>query len=403
MENLSEEILRKSKELQDEIVKNRRILHEKPELHTELIGTRKFIREELEKLGCEVLNVGDGLVTNIGDSKKGKTILLRADMDALPIEEDTDLDFISTNGAMHACGHDIHASTLLAAAKILKEKENDIKGNVKLMFQAAEETLIGARDMIADGLLENPKVDAAIMIHVFTGYPIEAGLLMIPEEGSVSMAPDEFHINIQGKGGHGATPEKCVDPLNIAAHTHIALQEILSREISASEKGICVVGQMSGGSASNVVADRAKLIGCIRTTSPSLRTFMKKRLVEISEGVARTFRGEAKVEYTLECPSIQSDLEVRNSGIKYGEELFGLENVRPLDEIMEDGILSGSEDFAYVSEKVASAMFIMTMGNSKEGYEYIHHHPKTLFDESKMYRATAFYSYYAMRWLEENS
>ena len=387
---MNKEILSYAKELQDEIVQIRRGLHKIPEVHTELPMTKKFIKNELEKIGCEVIEIGGGLVTNIGDSKKGKTILLRGDIDALPIKEEVDLDFKSTNDNMHACGHDIHGSSLIGAAKILKKYEKDLNGNVKLMFQPAEETLVGAENMIKDGLLENPKVDAAIGIHVFSGFPIEPGILMIPVEGPASMSPDEFHINIKGEGGHGAMPHQCIDPLNIAAHTHIALQELVAREVNPAKKGICVVGQMNGGTASNVVADTAKLIGCLRTTDPDIRKLMKQRLIEISEGTARTFRGSAEVEYTLECPSMINNGKLRSFGINLGEELFGSKNVMDLETIMEDGILNGSEDFAYVTEKIPSSYFIFTMGDSREGYKYPHHNPKVKFDESAFYKVSAF-------------
>lgn len=306
----AEDIMDKARKLQDEIVENRRYLHQIPELGLELPKTRKYIMEKLREMDIEPIELGDGIVANIGDPSKGKTFMLRADIDALPIKEELDLEFKSTNENMHACGHDIHASTLLATAKLLKEMEDEIPGNVKLMFQPGEETLSGAKKMIENGLLENPKVDAAMMIHVFTGVNAEAGKIMIPRVDACSMAPDEFHINIQGKGGHGGLPHETVDPLNIAAHTHIALQELVSREIKPGEKALCVVGSMSGGQASNVVPDTAKLIGCIRTMNNDTREFMKGRLVEISESTAKTFRGATNVEYTLECPSAMRDLGI---------------------------------------------------------------------------------------------
>lgn len=396
-------ILNKAEILQSTIVENRRYLHQIPEVHVNLPKTRKFVMDKLKEMGLEPKELGDGVVVNIGNPNKGKTILLRADMDALPIEEVVDIEFKSKNKAMHACGHDIHTSSLLGAAKILKEMEAEIHGNIKLMFQPGEETLTGAKQMIQAGVLEDPKVDAAMMIHVFTGLEIEPGTILIPKSGAASMAPDEFHINIQGKGGHGAMPQESVDPLNIAAHTHIALQELISREIKPGEKALCVVGKMAGGEASNVVPDTAKLVGCIRTMDKDTREFLKQRLVEVSQGVAKTFRGEATVEYTLECPSVVNDKEMRELGIKYSEELLGKENVKPLSLVMDGGMLNGSEDFAFLSEKVPSFMSMLSMGNPKDGYKYFHHNPNTKFDESMFYRGTAYYVYYALKWLEENN
>lgn len=398
----AEDIMDKAKKMQDEIVEHRRYLHQIPELGLELPKTRKYIIEKLREMNIEPIELGDGIVANIGDPSKGKTLMLRADIDALPIKEELDLEFKSTNENMHACGHDIHGSTLLGTAKLLKEMEEEIPGNVKLMFQPGEETLSGAKKMIDNGLLENPKVDAAMMIHVFTGVNTETGNIMIPRVDACSMAPDEFHINIQGKGGHGGMPQEAVDPLNIAAHTHIALQELVSREIKPGEKALCVVGHMSGGQASNVVPDTAKLVGCIRTMNSDTREFMKGRLVEISEGTAKTFRGTTTVEYTLECPSAMNDKEMRDLGIDLAKELVGEDKVIPFGDVMPDDMINGSEDFGYISEKVPTFVAMVSGGDARDGYEYVHHHPKTKFDESKFHVSTAFYSYYALKWLENN-
>ncbi len=397
----SVKIFKMAEELQEKLVQNRRHLHKNPELFMELPKTVQFVQDKLAELGIESKKIGGGVVANIGDPAKGRTILLRGDMDALPIEEETGLPFSATGKAMHACGHDIHTSLLLGAAEILKSMENELPGNVKLMFQPGEEVLSGAKAMVKEGVLENPQVDAAMMIHVFSGMNIEPGKVLVPKEGAASMAPDEFHINIQGKGGHGAMPHTAVDPLNIAAHTHIALQEMISREIKPGEKALCVIGHMSGGEAGNVVPDKAKIIGVIRTMDPNTREFLKERLVQISKGVASTFRGEADVEYTIQCPSVINDPEMRQKGIDFAKEIFGEEDVLPLDGYMDDGMLSGSEDFSFISEKVPSFMSIMSMGNAADGYEYSHHHPKTDFDEKMFYRGAAYYAYYAMRWLQE--
>jgi hippurate hydrolase len=395
-------MLEAAKGLQQEIVDNRRNLHKNPELGMKLPYTVEFVQEKLKEVGVESQILGGGVVANIGDPSKGKTILLRGDMDALPIKEETGLEFASINSAMHACGHDVHTSTLLAAAKLLKAMEGELQGNVKLMFQAGEEVLTGAKTMIAEGILENPKVDAAMMIHVFSGIEAEHGKLLVPKEGASSMAPDEFHIYIQGKGGHGAMPQTTVDPLNIAAQTYIALSELISREIKPGEKALCVIGQMSGGLASNVIPDTAYIAGAIRTMSPVTREFMKNRLVEIAKGTASVFRGTSEVKFGIQCPSVLNDKNLRESGIKFGKELLGEEGVLPLDGYMDDGMLSGSEDFGFLSEIVPSFMAIMSMGSPSNGYQYSHHHPKTDFDEEQFYKGAAYYAYFAKRWLEEN-
>lgn len=396
-------LLNRALALQSEIVGNRRELHRSPELGMKLPNTVSFVQQKLTEMGIDSIVVGGGVVANIGDPSKGKTILLRGDMDALPIKEETGLPFASVNDAMHACGHDVHTSTLLGAAKLLKEMEGELQGNVKLMFQAGEEVLAGAKTMIQDGILEDPKVDAAMMIHVFSGIEAEHGKLLIPREGAASMAPDQFHIYIKGKGGHGAMPHTAVDPLNIAAQTHLALSELVSREIKPGEKALCVVGQMSGGIAANVIPDTATMSGVIRTMDPRTREFMKNRLVEIAKGTAAVFRGSADVEYTIQCPSVINDKAMRDKGISFGKELFGEEGVLQLDPYMDDGMLSGSEDFGFISEKVPSFMAILSMGSPSKGYAFSHHHPKTDFDEDQFYKGSAYYAYFAKRWLEESN
>lgn len=396
-------IVIRAREIQSELVENRRQLHRNPELGMKLPNTVSFVQRKLGEIGIDSKVVGGGVVAIIGDPSKGKTVLLRADMDALPIKEETGLEFASENEAMHACGHDVHTSTLLGAAKLLKEMESDLKGSVKLMFQAGEEVLTGAKTMIQEGILEDPKVDAAMMIHVFSGIEAEHGKLLIPREGAASMAPDQFHIYIKGKGGHGAMPHTAVDPLNIAAQTHLALSELVSREIKPGEKALCVVGQMSGGLAANVIPDTATMSGVIRTMDPKTREFMKNRLVEIAKGTAAVFRGSAEVEYTIQCPSVINDKSMRDFGITTGKEIFGEEEVLMLDPYMDDGMLSGSEDFGFISEMIPSFMAILSMGSPSKGYPFSHHHPKTDFDEEQFYKGALYYAYFAKKWLEENN
>ncbi|HZH93824.1 MAG TPA: amidohydrolase, partial [Tissierellaceae bacterium] len=182
----SRKIAEMAEKLQDKLVQYRRQLHKNPELFMELPMTVKFVQEKLADLGIESQNVGGGVVANIGNPGRGKTILLRADMDALPIEEETGLPFAAQGKAMHACGHDVHTSLLLGAAEILKSMEDEIPGNVKLMFQPGEEVLSGAKAMVEEGVLENPQVHGAMMIHVFSGLDIEAGKVLVPKEGAAS-------------------------------------------------------------------------------------------------------------------------------------------------------------------------------------------------------------------------
>ncbi|NLY35619.1 MAG: amidohydrolase [Tissierellia bacterium] len=389
--------------LQEELVAHRRYLHQHPELGLELFLTSAYVKKKLTEMGYEAVDCGkSGVLATVGGNSPGKVFLLRADMDALPVKEEVDGDYKSTNENMHACGHDFHTTMLLGAAKLLKENEDKIPGTVKLMFQPAEETLLGAKAMIDAGILENPRVDGAMMIHVMSGQPFKSGKVVVPLVGISSAASDWFELHIKGRGGHGASPNKAVDPLNIAAHTHLALQEINSREVHSSEPLALTIGVMEGGRVSNVIPDRALLKGTIRTYEASTREFVKKRVLEISQAMAQVFRGETDARIIEGCPSIINDEDLVNSANKYLVELLGKEEVLPITDVHPSGKSSGSEDFGFLSEVVPTLSLSLAAGNSLEGYDYPIHHPKVRFDESVLCRGAAVYAYMALRWLEEH-
>jgi amidohydrolase len=383
--------------IQDELRRHRRTLHQYPELDIALPRTTEYVRGELQVLGYSPKECGpSGLVALAGHPGEGPTILLRADMDGLPVTEATDLEFRSTNGNAHACGHDMHTAMLLGAAKLLKAHEGELRGAVKLMFQPGEETAHGAPAMIEAGLLENPKVDAAVMLHVFSGLPLPSGTFIVSGEDFVAAACDTFDIEIKGVGGHGAMPNYAIDPLNIAAHTHLALQEINSREVAAADPFALTVGYMLGGSAYNVIPDSAKLGGSVRTYDPKNRDLAQKRLEEIALGTARTFRGEAKVTYTRGSPAFRNDKELAREFRSCLAGLFGETAV--LSEL--PGVkLMGSEDFAFVSERVGAVMGALAAGEPKDGYIYPQHHPQIRFDEEVLWRGAAAYAAMALDWL----
>ncbi|MCK5737063.1 MAG: amidohydrolase, partial [Spirochaetaceae bacterium] len=302
------ELLGEAKSLNKSLLEWRRFLHKNAEVHTILPITTAYVMDRLKEMGYNPVEIcKSGVLAVISGKKPGKTILLRGDMDALPITEETNLEFKSETGNMHACGHDFHTSMLLGAARLLKKHEDEIEGTVKLMFQPAEETLTGAKLMIEAGILENPEVDAAMMIHVFSGMPFPEGSVIFAGSGIISATSDWFKINIKGRGGHGAMPHTAIDPLNAAAHIHIALGEINSREIDPNETGVVTVGQMHGGTTGNIIPDTAFLSGTIRTYNDETREFIKKRVVEISEGIGRTFRCDVEVELSKPCPAVVND------------------------------------------------------------------------------------------------
>lgn len=395
-------ILEEAKKLKDSIIKDRRYLHQNAELGLDLPITTDYVITKLRKMGYDPQLISDSAVVATAGKKTGKTFLIRADMDGLPIAEETDLEYKSKTQNMHACGHDCHTAMLLGAAQILKNHEDELEGTVKLMFQPGEEQLAGAKAMVKAGVLENPRVDAAAMIHIFSGTPANAGTLIIPEGGYVSSSGDMFHIDIKGKGGHGAMPHTSVDPLNVASHIHIALQEIIAREMPPDSTAVITIGQMHGGNAANIIPDTAFIEGSIRAFDKDERKFMKKRLVELAESISTAFRASATAEYRMECPSVYNDPELHESIVKINRDLLGDENIKNMDFIYPGGKMTGSEDFGYVSEMVPTVMMILSGGSIEEGYPYPQHHPKVNFNEDIFYIGSAVYANTAIEWLRSN-
>ena len=390
--------------LNDELLSWQRHLHENPEIGMNLPDTTAFVMKKLREMGYEPKEIcQSGVLAIAGGKIPGKTFLIRGDMDALPMAEETGLPHESKNGYMHACGHDFHTSMMLGAAKLLKRHEDEIKGTVKLMFQPAEENLQGAKAMIEAGILENPAVDAAMMIHVFADIPFKVGTVLFPGSGPVGTTSDWFHIKIKGKGGHGSTPHLTIDPLNAAAHIYTALAEINSREIDPVKMAVVTVGEMHGGSTGNIIPDTAFLQGTIRTFDNDLREFIKKRVIEIAEGTAKAFRCKADVRLFNSCPMVNNDKFLSEALVKYNMEMLGPEVV--LDYESENGEahrMNGSEDFAYVGEKVPSVLVKLIAQGNEGGTNFPHHHPKVMFDEKVLPTGVAVYANSAIEWLKNH-
>lgn len=398
-------LLQRAKEFSDKLVSYRQHIHKNPEIGFELKETADFVKKELEDMGYIPKACGkSGIVAVAGGKKAGKVFLIRADMDALPIKEETELEFASKNGNMHACGHDMHTAMLLGAAKLLKENEAEIKGTVKLMFQPAEEILEGSKDMIEAGILENPKVDAAFMIHVMANMPFEAGTVIVSSPGISAPAASYFDINIKGKGCHGSSPNMGVDPISAAAHTLIALQEINARELSISEPAAITIGAIHAGQAGNVIADAAVMKGSLRCYNQETMDYIKSRLIEISQGIAVTFRAKAEVTFNNGCPVLDNDKDLSEFTLKNLKGLLGEQKVFSSLQISggKAAKTSGSEDFAYISQKVPSLMMALSAGQTEKGYIYPQHHPKVKFDEQVLSVGSAIYAFIAMKWLEEH-
>lgn len=394
---------------QEQLTAHRHFLHEHAETGFDLKNTVAYVRKQLEKMGYTPIDCGKaGLVVTVGGKCPGKVFLLRADMDALPIEEQTGVDFACKEGRMHACGHDMHTSMLLGAAKLLKEHEEELQGTVKLMFQPAEEILAGSKDMIEAGVIENPQVDAAMMIHVMAGMKLSTGTVIVSDGGVSAPSADMFTIDIQGKGCHGSMPQNGIDPVTVAAHIVIALQEITAREVAISEPGLLTIGSVQAGISYNAIPDSARLMGSMRSFSEETRALMRRRLQEIVTGVAATFRAQASVSFDSGCPSLKNDESLSWCMTGYARELLGDKKAFSKSEFAEmagenaNKLTGGSEDFAYVSQEVPSIMVALAAGGPDEGYAYPLHHPKVTFDENVLSAGSAVYAYLAIRWLEEH-
>ena len=398
-----------------ELRRYRRDLHRIPELDFDLPQTIAYIEGVLAPLACEVTHPCPSCVCAFFDAGVGAThaTAIRADMDALPIAEATGADFASTHpGKMHACGHDGHMAMALAAAtfvdRTIREQPGAIKRNVLFVFQPAEEIFEGSHDMIEAGVLKNPDVDAAMMIHVMAGLPLPAGTVISCDGGVSAPAADYFYIDIQGKGCHGSMPNNGVDPVTVAAHIITGLQEIHARELGLSDEAILTIGTVNAGNAANVIPDTAHMSGTIRTYDESTRAFIKQRVSEIASGIATAFRATATVTYGSGCPCLYNNPDLAVCTADYLKELLGPSKAftaSALNAMSGEGKApksTGSEDFAYVSQEVPSIMFALAAGTPQEGYCYPQHHPKVKFDEAVLSEGCAVYAYTAMRWLTEH-
>lgn len=390
--------MERAKAIQEQLVAWRRQIHQHPELGRDLPMTVEYVRGELRKMGLEAKNIcPGGLVALIeGGAGKGKTLLLRADMDALPMQEGTDLPFKSQrDGVAHTCGHDTHTAMLLGAAKLLVEDRAELYGNVKLMFQPAEEAPPGAILMVEAGILENPKVDAAMALHCLCGDKYTTGT-MLYAPGPAKASADMFRINVKGIGTHGAKPNLGVDPINIMCHIQLALQTINSRETPPDAAFVLTVCQMIAGDASNILPAHGFMTGSIRTFDKNVRALAKRRLTEIATGIATSMGGSAEVVFERGLGATINDRRVGDEMFSYVRELLGEEKTGNIEPIM------GSEDFSEIMDRVPGVYMDISFGRAEEGYTYGVHHPLVTFNEEALPVGTAAFVHCAKRWLERN-
>ncbi|MFC3904297.1 M20 metallopeptidase family protein [Clostridium disporicum] len=391
------EIMNQAKLIKDELISYRRTMHSNPEVGSELPKTKAYVMDKLKEFGYEPQEICEsGIVTTIKGNKEGKVFLLRADMDALPMKEVTECDFKSNNGSMHSCGHDMHTSMLLGAAKLLKQNQDKIEGTVKLVFQPDEEGFTGAKKMIQSGVLENPKVDAAMAMHVHSGTPSNVVLCGL---GTSIAGCNRFRIVVRGNGCHGAMPELGVDPINIAAHIYISLQEIIAREISATQSAVLTIGKFVAGEAANIIPGEVVMEGTIRSLNKEIGEFIFNRVNDIVISTAKMFRGEAELIELSSVPPLTNDTELSKEVTSYLKDLLGEKSV-----VLFEGGGMGSEDFASYSYKVPSVYLMLGAGTKQENplYGEAMHNEKVVFNEDILVTGAAMHTYSAIMWLKNN-
>lgn len=384
--------------LQSELVAMRRDLHRIPEVGMDLPDTSAYIAGKLEEYGIPYTkNEGDsGLIATIGGGA-GKTLVLRADVDALPITEETGVDYASCHpGCMHACGHDAHAAMLLGAAKVLKAHETELQGTVRLVFQTAEELGQGARVMLRNGAVEG--ADAIFGTHIgnLIDKTIPSGTFMVTP-GPAMASFDRFVITITGHGCHGSTPEKGVDPVNIQAHVVLALQAINAREFGANVAVVVTIGSVHGGSQYNVIPDRMVMEGTFRTLDEAVRRKVAQRIEAIAAGTAAAFGGSAETEIIWGAPPVVNDAAMAAFAARCAKEVLGEEKV--ITRLPSPNM--GGEDFACYLQEIPGAFMFLSSSDAALATDIPHHNAKFNVDESVLWEGAAVFTAIAENFLAE--
>lgn len=393
-------VLEEVKKVEKDIINWRRELHKIPEVGFDLPKTVDFVKNRLEEMGIEykVLVNGSAVVGLIRGGKKGKTIALRADMDALPIKEETGLSFASTNENMHACGHDAHTAILLGVAKVLNKYKDSLKGNVKLLFQPAEEGPGGAKPMIEEGAMEDPKVDAVMGLHVGNiSAELEAGSIGY-SYSSLMACLDRFKIRVVGKGAHGAYPELSVDPVAIASQLVVNLQQIVSREIPPSTPAVVTIGKIHGGTAYNIIPDVVELEGTVRALDQKVREYIANRIEEIAKGVTSGMRAKCEYEYVFGYPPLVNDEEFTKGFVESAKKVL---DEGKIIEIQKP--LMGGEDMAYFLQEAPGTFFFLCNPRAVDGEFHPHHNSKFDIDEDHLKTGAAVMLQATIDWLDNNS
>ncbi len=382
-------------ELKAETVENRRFFHYNAECGVHMPKGAAYVTKKLTEYGLNPKPLGEGVTATLGSGEP--VLLLRADMDALPMPEESGLDFACPTGTeAHACGHDCHAAMLLTAAKMLKERESELRGTVKFMFQPGEETFEGSRNMIENGILDDPAPEAALAFHTGPGK-LPVGLIMYNDSTTMMFSTDIFKITVKGRGGHGAYPHTAVDPINIGVHIHLGLQELIARESDPQKSCLLTVGHFEAGATANIIPDTAILEGTIRTNDKEARDKLLRRIGELTEGIAAAYGGSARCEILRGVPPLVCDGQVVREMVGYIKEV-------PVPGLaFYPGIASSaSEDFALVADKIPTAFIYLASGFADERGDAPAHNPKVMFNEDVLPVGAACLTHCAIRWLENH-
>lgn len=382
--------LKRAQELEASMKSDRRYLHQNAEVGFDLPITTKYVMDRLQEIGLEPKEICKSGVTALIEGKKpGKTYLLRADMDALSMNEENVLEFTSKTNAAHNCGHDMHTAILLGAAQILKENVEELEGNVRLMFQPNEEAFLGSKAMIEAGVLED--VDVASCMHMMLDYDA-SNYACAP--GFFSSSCDGFKITVNGKGCHGAMPHLGIDPINVGMSICTAFQQLVSRETPPKETASLTFGQFSGGNTPNIVPDKVVIQGTLRTYNAELRAKLVNRMQTIVKSAGEMYGTTVEYEVLSDVPSIYVNPEMLEEVKTYLSEIEGLtlanDNFR----------ITPSDDMAFISEKVPT-VYLLLQARVKDN-PYPHHNPKVLFDESAMTWGAAMHAQCAFEWLRNH-
>jgi len=361
----------------------RRDFHRNPELGFQEVRTAGIVARELTELGLEVsTGVGKtGVVATLEGANPGPVLLVRFDMDALPIQEETGAEYASqTPGVMHACGHDGHTAIGLTVAQLLENHKAELRGTVKLVFQPAEEGLGGAQAMVADGVLDNPKPDQCLSLHLWNDKPL--GWIGVTP-GPAMSASDRFTVKITGRGGHGASPHLSIDPITAGAQVITALQNIVSRNVNPLEAAVVTVTSMIGGEAFNVIPEAVELRGTIRTYNPDIRRIVLERFDQITRGVVEAMGCQVELELRRVTPAVVNNPQMAEKIFNIASEVF------PEAEISTEERTMGSEDMSYMMEDIPGCYFFIGSADRERGLDAGHHHPKFDFAEDALVTGAA--------------